>query len=39
MRLEFQGDIKRTVTGRPYPLRGSGERPPDGLPQRYEAAS
>ena len=22
-----------TVTGRPYPLRGSGERPPDGLPQ------
>ena len=27
------------VTGRPYPLRGSGERPPDGLPQRYEAAS
>ena len=27
------------LTGRPYSLRGSGERPPDGLPQRYEAAS
>ena len=27
------------VTGRPYPLRGSGERPPDGLPHGYEAAS
>ena len=27
------------VTGRPYPLRVSVERSPDGLPQRYEAAS
>ena len=28
-----------TIMGQPYPLRVSGERPPDGLPQRYEAAS
>ena len=28
-----------TIMGRPDPLRGSGEKPPDGLPQRYEAAS
>ena len=27
------------VTGRPYITKGSGERPPDGRPQRYEAAS
>ena len=27
------------VTGRPYLLRGSSERPPDGLLQPYEAAS
>ena len=26
-----KNDVTNIVTGRPYPLRGSGERPPDGL--------